>query len=132
MVPLVSTAYFTFAHDGARRLVCLARTAQRFELDDIEGALSAMIPALTAAGLEPAGLRLLVDLRDGPARNDPAFEAKMNQLMQDFMMRFQKYAVLVRSAVGALQVTRLARPWAEALEGSIFRDEASALAFLAE
>ena len=124
MVPLLRTAHFTFAHDGARRLVCLARTAHRLEVDEIDGAFAGMLPALTAAGLDPARLRLLVDVRDGPARNDPAFEAKMNVHMQALVGRFEKCAVLVRSAVGVLQVKRLVRPYDDAIEGSVFRDEA--------
>lgn len=130
MNTLTTTLYFTLRHDVDRGVVWLVRTPERLETEHVDGVLDTMIPAVRAAGADPARLRVLIDLRQGPAKNDPVFEAKMNTQMRAFVTQFHRFAVLVRSAVGALQVTRLVRPYGDHLDDGIFRDEAEALAYL--
>ncbi len=73
--------------------------------------------------------RILMDLRDGPARNDQAFEDIIDQYRKLSWGRFAKRAILVKTAAGALQIRRL-----EATHLSktvaVFVDEGEALAFL--
>jgi hypothetical protein len=74
------------------------------------------------------GLKLLIDVRQAPPRNDAAFEAKVNGVLDAFTARFARHATLVRTAVGKLQTARLAHE-----RGAVphaFGDEAEALAYL--
>lgn len=71
---------------------------------------------------------LLIDWREGPLRNDAPFEEALRRSMPKIIRNYRNVAVLVRSAVGALQVKRHFR---EAnLVGEVFQDEADALEFL--
>jgi hypothetical protein len=71
---------------------------------------------------------LLVDLRSSPVRNDPEWEQAASQLRPKLFGGFPRVAVLVKTAVGALQVKRYARD--DGLDLHIFHDEEKALAFL--
>jgi hypothetical protein len=57
----------------------------------------------------PPDLALLIDARDAPARNDAEFEETFARARRPILAQFGRVAVLVRSAVGKLQVTRYAR-----------------------
>lgn len=85
--------------------------------------------ALVLPGIPP-GLKLLLDLRRAPPRNDDAFESIINGVIGPFLVRFARHAVLVRTMVGRLQVKRLAAERGHE-EANIFDDEAAALAYLA-
>ena len=50
-----------------------------------------------------------MDLRLGPARNDPDFEKAMRKVVARLHNGFRRNAVLVRMAAGALQIRRHAR-----------------------
>jgi hypothetical protein len=116
--------YFT-CHVGDDGIVRLRRTPAAFEsATEIETTLLAMIQAF--AGMH--GLRLLLDLREGPMRNDPVFEAALGRHWPQVMKPFGPVAVLVRSAVGKLQVTRLGRQAGGA--PAVFHDEKEALDYL--
>ena len=52
---------------------------------------------------------LVVDTREAPLRNDKAFEQTMEKLRVELTSRFQRSAVLLDSALGELQVSRLER-----------------------
>ena len=73
--------------------------------------------------------RLLVDLREGPFRTDRAFEERFEKFRAEMLRGYARTAILVRSAVGKLQVQRHAREDATPLQ--VFDDEGAALAFLA-
>ena len=51
----------------------------------------------------------VVDMRDAPPRNDPGFEAAMRQLRFAVGRAFERVVVLVATASGEMQVTRLHR-----------------------
>ena len=70
------------------------------------------------------------DLRDGPMRSDPEFENRSRTQQLRTLAGFARVAVLVRTAVGKLQVSRARRESGHSTEG-IFHDEAEALAYLA-
>lgn len=71
---------------------------------------------------------LLVDLRDARGRNDPAFEKRLAAHRKAQLTGFRRAAVLVRSAVGKMQVERLMRE--DGLDLPVFHDEAAALRYL--
>jgi hypothetical protein len=71
--------------------------------------------------------RVLVDFRGGPpGRNDPEFERATDEVRRQ-MARFERVAILVRTAAGKLQALRLS-PTSERLQ--VFQDEGEARAFL--
>src|SRR5215204_1314605 len=72
---------------------------------------------------------LLIDLRSGPARNDPAFEEKVAHHRQKLLRAFKKTAIIVQSAAGVLQLKRIAK--SDGIEGvRIFAAPEEALAYL--
>ncbi|WP_437629749.1 hypothetical protein [Sorangium sp. So ce854] len=79
--------------------------------------------------LDRPSLGHLVDIRQPPMNNDPAFEAATMRTRSMIVQEFACVAVLVRTAVGALQVNRLLRE-----ENNdnvlVFHDEEVALAHL--
>jgi hypothetical protein len=124
---LFSDAHVTVTLDEARGFARYTRSRAPYAtLDELRTSHAAMVAALPVP--VPAGIRLLVDLREAPPRNDEAFEAEMRPLLAQFMQGFAARAVLVKSAVGRLQVQRLARPY-EA-RPQVFDDEGKALQHL--
>lgn len=114
--------------DEARRLVRYTRSSLPFDdlraLDDAYGGL-----VRAATGLERKGeLALLIDLRAGPARNDPVFEQAVARYRGPMMRGFGRVALLVKTAVGRLQVGRHARE--DGVVGLVTQDEDEALRFL--
>lgn len=55
---------------------------------------------------EMSAFRLLIDLRQSVGRNDPEFEQRLVERRRELFRRFGRTAVLVRSAIGRLQVQR--------------------------
>ncbi len=49
---------------------------------------------------------LLTDLRDAPMRTDAAFERLIRRMRPEMVRGFLNHAILVRTAVGSLQVSR--------------------------
>jgi len=98
----------TLAYDETRGLVRYARSAEPFvAIADMTATHEKMASALPA--FFPTGLKLLIDVRQAPPRNDDAFEAVVTRTLQAFIGRFSAHAFLVQSAVGRLQTQRLAR-----------------------
>ena len=64
---------------------------------------------LSALREEHRNFGLVVDTREAPLRNDKAFEQTMEKLRVELTSRFQRAAVLLDSALGELQVSRLER-----------------------
>jgi hypothetical protein len=125
---LFSDAHVTLDLDEARKLVRYTRSREPFASVDAMGAVHDKMTAALPAFL-PTGLKLLVDVREAPPRNDEAFEAAVTALLATFMKRFSAHAFLVKSAVGRLQTQRLARTRGEA-HPLIFDDEKDALRHL--
>lgn len=101
-------AYTTFTFDEARGLVWMERTREPLpEAAVVRGHLAEIHAILD--GLELADLGLVVDSRAPVGRNDPGFEAMIQEFTTSLTRRFPRVAVVIRSAVGRLQATRLAR-----------------------
>ncbi|WP_437729941.1 hypothetical protein [Sorangium sp. So ce1335] len=79
--------------------------------------------------LDRASLGHLIDLRQPPMNNDPGFEAATMRTRSMLVQEFGCVAIVVRTAVGALQVNRLLRE-----ENNdnvlVFHEEEVALAYL--
>jgi len=72
---------------------------------------------------------LLTDVRDAPGRNDEDFESTLASMQHDLFDGFKKRAILVKSAVGRLQVERLARE-RRAPAANVFEMGKDAIAYL--
>lgn len=72
--------------------------------------------------------RLLIDLRAAAPRNDPGFEVAVAKLRRKLFKGNERTAILVRTAVGALQVKRHLRE--DGFPGEVFQSEEEAIAYL--
>jgi hypothetical protein len=120
--------YVAVTLDQAHELVRYVRSREPYpSLESMRASNAATDKA--AAWIPRAGLKLLLDLRDAPPRNDDGFEKEASRALNGFLPTFNTYAVLVKTAVGRLQAQRMART-----EGgerfSVFTSEADALAHL--
>jgi hypothetical protein len=126
---LVENAYFRLSAEDAIGVARLVRTATPFPSGD-SLRLAALEVERAASSLPPRS-GLLIDARDAPARNDAEFEAQFVRARRPILALFARVAVLVRSAVGKLQVARYGREDGVARQ-LVFDDEVAALEFLAK
>jgi hypothetical protein len=123
MTLVVNNPHMKVDVDPQKHRVTVTRTSQKFaSLDEVHAAMSEVVTATEA--LDRAGMTLLLDLRSGPMRNDPAFEEAMAIYRQRTERGYRRAAFLVRSAVGELQLQRLAQELSGAVH--VTRDEADA------
>lgn len=127
MPELLSHAYCTVASDPARGILRFTRTDLPFaSLGDV-GELHEMV----ARVLDWAGrdwYTLLVDMRRVPMNYHPEFEQAAARGRRILVRGFGRVAVLVQTAVGALQVKRHVRE--DNIPAEVFTDEAQAIQFL--
>ncbi|HEY1690940.1 MAG TPA: hypothetical protein VGG39_02190 [Polyangiaceae bacterium] len=123
---LYEDQWVTMTFTAAQGLVRYRRSAVPYgSMADLEGSYAKVQEVVERMA---PGLKLLIDVRQAPPRNDAAFEAKVNGVLDAFTARFARHATLVRTAVGKLQTARLAHE-----RGAVphaFGDEAEALAYL--
>jgi hypothetical protein len=127
MPPLLTSPHGTLELDRVRRLVRMARSAVPFHtLEECRAYYGAV--ASTVEKLERRALALLVDVRDAPARNDPAFEGTIAAYRKRMVNGFSRVAVLVKTAAGKLNVARHAKN--DGVELTVFQDPDTALSWL--
>ncbi len=127
MAELLRSPYFVVSLEEGRDLVRVVRTPEPFpSVEVVTSAWLDVIGALDRAGR--LGRCLLTDLRPGPGRNDPAFEAAVRAIVVDLHRGFRKNAVLVRLPAAILQIRRHARE--DGIERLVTDDEEAALAYL--
>jgi hypothetical protein len=95
-------------------------SSPKASIDSLVALRTAVQPAIAA------GAALLFDVRLSPLRNDPEFDKITKQHVDPLIAQFDKVAVLVATAVGKLQLSRLKRE--RLLKFEVFDDEALALA----
>ena len=119
--------YFIVTADDHARVVRYERTPQPFtELAQAEATFERMLELVGRENLE--GYALLVDSRNGPGRNDPAFESLLARYRDRLFAPFTRCAMLLRTQVGIMQSQRLSREHTVMVE--TFQDEAAALLYL--
>lgn len=124
---ILHTRYFVARFDRRSRIVHLWRSPEPFPtLDEARDGWLSVVEALNRCGR--SGRCLLADLRDGPARNDPEYEEMVRQIVPRVHAGFLRNAILVRMAVGALQIKRHAK--GDGIERLITSSEAEALDYL--
>lgn len=119
--------YSTVHVDGTGLIVRIQRSALDYpEISAMERDMDAINAVLDRIGRERKGL--CVDWREAHLRNDAPFEEALHRVMPRLLRGYRSIAVVVRSAVGALQAKRHFR---EAnLAGEVFQDESDALDYL--
>lgn len=122
---------FFMQRDDLLQVIVLRRRATRLEADQLKNTFESLAPGLTKINRGDWGL--LLDMRDAPMRNDVEFERAMGNEVATLLAGFRRRAVLVKTAVGALQLHRAARSlWGEDPDSQpeVFRDEAEAMQHL--
>jgi cytochrome b involved in lipid metabolism len=104
---LYTSRHWLFDELPERRISILQRTPAAWESlaalrEENETILGLLRDDQHASGL-------LVDMRQAPIRNDPAFEDAMAELRLGLTSHFERTSILLESALGELQVTRLER-----------------------
>ncbi len=127
MVTRAANEFIQVVVDSRTRLVRFTRTSLRPEhFEEVVRAFEAGIDELK--DVDRRRFRLLIDLRASPGRNDPEFENAMTKQRFELQRDFAAVAVLVQTAIGKLQATRIGRE--DRLEAPVFTDEGVALAWL--
>jgi hypothetical protein len=119
--------YLVLRHDPGRRLLILTRTGEPYaSIEAMRESFLKLDESISYVS-RPRTV-LLVDSRQAPARNDPAFEAEFARLRKHLLRDLQKTATVVLTAVGILQANRHVR--GDELPMGIFTDMGEALAYL--
>lgn len=127
MEPTFSGAFFAVHADATNRLLHVARTPKQFDsVEEMQRAHKEILRVVAPF----IDYRLLLDVRKGPSRNDPDYEKGLASLRKQIVVRFQRVAILVKSATGKLHATRLARE--DGVQVRVFQDQGEALDYLAE
>jgi hypothetical protein len=121
-----SNGFCQVQYEDSLRVVRITRTALAGTIPVMQSSLQRILEA--AVPLRPA--RALLDLRLAPGNNDAAFEKQSFEAFERLQAAFVAFAILVRSAVGRLQVQRMSRESGQPLH--VFFDESEALRFLSE
>jgi hypothetical protein len=112
----------------APQIVRIARSSEQFvTTEDARDSYAGLWQQIHALPLDRGRHGLVVDLRDGPQRSDPAFEEATKDHRARVFEGFRAGAVLVRTLSGKLQLGRHERT---DRAYRAFDDEAEALAFL--
>jgi len=126
MKSLFLSDYFQATLFPETEFLLLVRTARALDSPpEVEHAYAAVADEL----VRWRGNRLLFDLRLSPATNDPELEKSMQPHIGRVLSAMARWAFLVRTAVGGLQVRRLAREQGTILR-QVFHDEQAARAYL--
>ncbi|AUX44593.1 hypothetical protein SOCE26_060590 [Sorangium cellulosum] len=130
MTVLLQNEYLTVAADPALHLVRTTRSELPYPSPD--DFIRCHTEALQIyESLVRGSLGHLVDLRRVPMNNDPAFEAATGRTRAMVVQEFACAAIVVRTAVGALQVNRLLRE-EQNDHVAVFHDEDVAMTYLNE
>ena len=111
----------------------ILRRSSRPVIDDAEivsflDRLDLLLPVLRRKTLG-----LLLDMREGPMRNDPEYEQRLHRSVVRLVAGFRRVAILMQTSVGLLQASRLRRERGLlSSEPHPFLSEADALAYLTE
>lgn len=105
---LCDTEHYLLRLDRQCRLLIATRKPRPFEsLAEIKPCFERIQREL--AGVPRARYKLLVDVRQGPSRNDAAFEAELARYRGLLLFGFAKNAALRRTMAGQLQIQRYAQ-----------------------
>lgn len=122
-------AYFTVLVEERLRIAVTVRTDKPFgSVAALQGGIGELGDALDRMGR--SRYALLVDVRAGPGRNDPDFEAALQRLLPRWLGGFRRVGVLVRSVAGLMQIQRHAKQ--DGIERWPSTDEAALVKYLTQ
>ena len=120
MDPLLENELIQLFEHPERKLIRVVRSARRPERQE------AIVETYREAlGPEHASWGVLIDVRSAPGVNDEPFERSVEVVRSELASRVARVVFLVSSAVGALQVNRVARE--SGTRASVTQDEDEAL-----
>ena len=125
---LHSDDYAEIIAEDAARILVFRRKNKRIEGKAALEKFFADVASSTGLP-DRSGWRLLLDLREGPSRNDDDYETTFKRYRGTVFAGFERRAALVKTAMGELQVRRLARD-AQDDGQQVFDDETEARAWL--
>ncbi|MBK9263606.1 MAG: hypothetical protein IPM54_27845 [Polyangiaceae bacterium] len=117
--------HFIATREAGGRLFRLKRTTMPLDDRGIADAV-AFFERFVATSLRSHYV-ILLDSRDAPMTGDPDMERRVKAAGVTMLTGFARSAILVRTALGKLQATRLTR---ESRRVPVFGDEAAALEYL--
>jgi sulfite reductase alpha subunit-like flavoprotein len=124
---LYTSRHWLLEEQPEKRLAVLSRTPAPWRsLAELRAENETILGLLRE---DQRGAGLLVDMREAPIRNDPEFEGAMAELRQRLTSHFERTSILLESALGELQVTRLERDECRPTTVTT-RSESTALKFL--
>lgn len=127
MTELFRSSHLIVTREESGRVIRARRTSSAFvstaDMYGVEAQFLRTIPMR-----ERFGIGVLVDVRDAPMLSNDGFEIEAAKVIDAMASDFERSALLVRTAVGALQVRRIAKTNPFRLE--LFEDEAAAIAYL--
>jgi len=126
---LLTDAYVTVSIDNIAGYVRYVRSREAYPSLDVVRDVHQRV-GMVLSLLPRSALGLLIDMREAPSRNDDAFEVEIVRIIENMHSYFRVHAALVKSAVGKLQVQRIAKS-AGRTDPSVFSTEPEALAYLA-
>ena len=126
MNQLVSNSFLGVSVDFVRQLVRVTRSSERGSIGQITHAFADAVLALDR--VERGRFGLLVDLRAAPGRNDPDFENAMAKQRLELLRGFAAIAILVQTAAGQIQISRIGRE--DGVDVAVFTDEFTAITWL--
>jgi hypothetical protein len=124
---LLATSYCTLDLDTTASIVIFRRREVSYPTVEVLEAEAKRVE-LALERFASEGFHLLVDLRAIVPRNDPVFEEAVVGLRRTLYRHARRVAIVVRTAVGALQVQRHARD--DGVEARVMQDEREALVYL--
>lgn len=127
MPAVMETPWITLHLDAHAPLIRYTRTTEPYpSLREMERLHDEAARALDRLGRPRHSL--LVDMRASPMNNDPGFERSAARARDVLVRGFPRVAVLVRTAVGSLQINRHIREGGHDI--AVFTDEVQAIAYL--
>jgi len=127
-VSVENTVYWQLSIERERDLVRLTRTEVPYEeMSEIGPSFSSIDRALIE--IDRKRFDLLLDLRQGPRRNDIDFETHIDRHRRALLGSFRRTALIVKTAAGLLQVKRHLQQDGIA-RGAVFMSEEQALEYL--
>jgi hypothetical protein len=124
---IYEAVYFHIELDVRTGIIRLSRTSRAYEsLVDVGLSHAAVHERLW--DLRGRHLVLLLDLRAAPPRNDPEFEEALVASRRELFSFFDRVAILVRTAAGMMQLTRMVR--SDGGGAGVFHDEEKAIDYL--
>jgi hypothetical protein len=126
---LLADPHLTVTLDEETGLVRYVRSREPYATLDVARTIHEKLPYVLPAQGQRRPLKLLIDVRAAPPRNDDAFEKEILRLFATFIMRFTAHAFLVKSAAGRLQTQRMAKERGGG-DAAVFDEEKAALRHL--